>query len=337
MRLWPGGPTRIRVTPIGAVVLIVVLAVATRPPEGDPRLAGIMWSVVLGVLLVGVVWPLVEVSRIGVDARAPADLMVGDEATVDITVRGRAGRLEVRALDPTSAWFRCRVPSSGQLPHVADRRGVYGFLRIQLRSSGLLGVMQAERELWLPLAQAVHVAPRPVPVRWVPQMLSLAAHDLFAAGSPIASGDVARSVRPYVAGDPAHLVHWPSSARTGGLVVREMEPPVTTGQAVVVDLRVPGDRPELAEAAAARASGLVRAVLASGGRVLLATNEAEGPVVELVGNTLDGGRRLARAIPGEPPAVPAGWPVEVVAADADGPMAAPTGPRDALRAWQRRP
>lgn len=313
MRLWPGGSTRIRVTPLGAVVLIVVLGVATRPPEGDPRLAGIMWSVVLGVLLVGVVWPLVETSRVKVDARGPADMTVGDESVVDITLRGRAARLEVRALDPASAWFRCGAPSSGQLPHVADHRGVFGYLRVELRSSGLLGVMQAERQLLVPLPRAVVVAPRPVPVRWEPQVLSLAAHDLVAAGSAVASGDVARSVRPYVVGDPAHLVHWPSSARTGGIVVREMEPPVTTGQAVVADLRAPEDRPDLAEAAASRAAGLVRAVLGGGGRVLLVTNEADGPVVEVVGNALDAGRRLARAIPGRPAAVPHGWPVEVVA------------------------
>lgn len=318
MKLWPGAATRIRFTPVGAVVLIVVLAVAGHPPEGDPRLAAIMWSVVLGLLLVGVVWPLVDVSRVRVDARGPTDMTVGDEAPVDITLHGRAGRLEVRALDPPSAWFRCGVPSSGELPHVADRRGVYGALRIDLRSTGLLGVMQAERRQWVVLPREVSVAPQAVPVRWVPRSLSRVAHDLVAPGSSAASGDVARSVRPYVVGDPAHLVHWPSTARTGGLVVREMEPPVTTGQAVVVDLRAPAGREEQAEAAASRAAGLARAVLGGGGRLLMITNEMSGPVVGLVGSALEVGRRLARAVPGQPPAVPPGWPVEVVAADIAG-------------------
>lgn len=314
MKVWPGGRTRIRFTPVGAAVLIVVLAVAGRPPEGDPRLAAIMWSVVVGVLLVGVAWPLFEVSRITLEARAPSDMTVGDEAVIEVVVHGRASQLEVRALDPASPWYRCGAPGSGQLPHVAEQRGVFGFLRVGVRSGGLLGVMQAEREQSIPLVRDVHVAPRATPVRWAPQPLSRTAHDVIAARLAATRGDVARSVRPYVVGDAAHLVHWPSSARSGELVVREMEPPVTTGLAVVVDLRQPDGRSDPVEDAASRAAGLARAVLAGGGRLLMLTNEEGGPVVELVGSALDAGRRLARAVPGPPAAVPAGWPSEIVAA-----------------------
>jgi uncharacterized protein (DUF58 family) len=115
-----------------------------------------------------------------------------------------------------------------------------------------------------------------------------------------------RSVRPYAAGDPAHLVHWPSTARTGTLVVRELEPPAPVGQAIVIDLRDLGrDR----ERAAAYAMGAAWAVLSAGGALVLCTAEAGGPVSALVRSHLDAGRRLARAVEGEPGTPPNGWPV----------------------------
>ena len=46
---------------------------------------------------------------------------------------------------------------------------------------------------------------------------------------PRGRADVVRAVRPYVAGDPARLVHWPTSARRGELVVREHDPPANEG------------------------------------------------------------------------------------------------------------
>jgi uncharacterized protein (DUF58 family) len=124
-------------------------------------------------------------------------------------------------------------------------------------------------------------------------------------------GDTVRAVRPYVPGDAARLVHWPTSARRGTLVVRENEPPPTVGVALVVDLN---GRSEDVEEAASRAMGIGRATLAAGGAVWCCTSEADGPVSSRVADVRDLGRRLARAAAGEPPPPPPGWPVEVVRA-----------------------
>ena len=129
---------------------------------------------------------------------------------------------------------------------------------------------------------------------------------LFDSTLPTFTGDLVGSVRPYVSGDPPHLVHWPSSARLGELVVRELEPPMPVGQAVVLDLRDLG--PDT-EQAASYALGACRAVLGSGGHLVLATCETSGPVVGPVRTVLDAGRRLARAVPGAPGVAPEGWPV----------------------------
>ena len=123
-------------------------------------------------------------------------------------------------------------------------------------------------------------------------------HDgLFSVASAAApgTGDSVRAVRPYVPGDSARLVHWPTSARRGTLVVREHEPPVVVGVALVVDLNGPPDEVELA---ASRAAGIGRATLAAGGAVWCCTSEAGGPVSARVVDQRDLGRRLARATAG---------------------------------------
>ena len=119
-------------------------------------------------------------------------------------------------------------------------------------------------------------------------------------------------MRPYRSGDPAHLVHWPSSARVGSLVVREFEPPTRPGVVLVVDLgpaAVPvdgsavGAAPDAAvdtavERAVAEAAGLAAAVLAFGGRVLLCTHEHGRAHTAEVATPLQARRRLAAATPG---------------------------------------
>lgn len=306
--------TTVRVGPTGAVLLLVVLGVVARPPQGDPQLAAIVWCTVLGLLVVGALWPLASLAGLRLDVHAPRDLVVGDVAPVRISLYGHASRLEVRVLDPPSAWHRSRAPGGGDVPHLAHRRGEFPLVRVEVRATRPLGVLTVTRHLAVELDRPVTVAPRPSPVHWAAQAKGNLANEVGAGGAAARAGDVVRSVRPYVTGDAAHLVHWPSSARAGALVVRELEPPVRLGAAIAVDLRTPADRPDLVEAAASRAAGLVRAVLGMGGQVLLVTNEADGPVVGRAMTPFDAGRRLARAVAGVPPPVPTGWPVELVTA-----------------------
>jgi uncharacterized protein (DUF58 family) len=182
-------------------------------------------------------------------------------------------------------------------------------VRVQLRTSAPLGVFVRSKTLHVPLAQQVTVAPKPLSER--PVLLPVpdeAFASLTRAAAP-GAGDTVRAVRPYVPGDPARLVHWPTSARRGELVVREHEPPPTVGVALVVDVTAGG---AAAEDAASRAAGIGRATLATGGVVWCCTCEAGGPVSGPVDNTRELGRRLARAVPGPPPPPPNNWPVEIV-------------------------
>lgn len=300
-----------RLTGPGAVLLgLVVVGFVSPPASIDSQLYAVVWSAALAVLLVGVAVPLVLVRRVQVAARSPRDAVVGEELGVQVTLGGRSAGLEVRALDPTGPWHRAEAPGTGEVRHLADRRGLFPLIRIEVRVTAPIGVLAAHRVFDVVLPHSVEVAPRTLAVTWLPSPApveggldegALAGH----------SGDLVRSVRPYVGGDPPQLVHWPSTARLGQLVVRELEPPVPVGQAVVVDLRDLGSD---TERAAAFAMGACRAVLGAGGDLVLATCETGGPVVGRVRTVLDAGRRLARAVPGPPGVPPEGWPVVEIGA-----------------------
>ena len=261
------------------------------------------------LFVVGIVWPVASVARVQVHVVSPVDATVGETVTLRVRLTGKVWRVEMRVLDPPGAWWRTASPAAGTVPHLAVRRGVFSMVRVQLRTSAPLGVFVRSKTLHVPLAHAVAVAPRPQSER--PVLLPVP-DDAFASLTRAAApgaGDTVRAVRPYVPGDPARLVHWPTSARRGELVVRELEPPPTVGVALVVDLSVSG---AAAEDAASRAAGIGRATLATGGVVWCCTCESAGPVSAPVDNTRELGRRLARAVPGPPPQPPTNWPVEVI-------------------------
>jgi uncharacterized protein (DUF58 family) len=258
---------------------------------------------------IGIVWPIVSLARVRVNVTAPTDATVGDTVVLHVEVSGHAARVDIRALDPPGHWWRTSVPASGTLPHAAVRRGVFGSVRVQLRTSAPLGVFVRTRTLRVDLAAPISVAPRPTVA---PAVLHALPEERAASGVARftrGGGDTVRTVRPYAPGDPARLVHWPTSARRGEIVVREHEPPPALGVALVVDLR--GSRPE---AAASLAAGIGAATLAAGGVVWCGTNERGTAVGETVANTRELGRRLARSGSGAPALPPEGWPVEVIGA-----------------------
>ena len=259
------------------------------------------------LFLVGLVWPIMTIARIDVAVVAPTDSRVGEKVDLRVTVTGRAARIDLRVLDPAGDWWRTASPAEGVVPHVAMRRGVFHYVRVQLRSSAPLGVFVRTRTIRVRLPAPITVAPRPAAAAPV---LESVPDDHRALGAPLlvrGGTDAVRAVRPYVSGDPARLVHWPTSARRGELVVREYEPPPALGVALLVDLR--GPRPE---AIASRAAGIGVATLKAGGIVWCGTCDDAGPAGEIVSDERELGRQLARAIAGPMPEPPPGWFVEVV-------------------------
>jgi uncharacterized protein (DUF58 family) len=258
---------------------------------------------------VGIVWPILSLARLRVTVVAPTDATVGEMLELRVGITGRAARLDLRALDPPGDWLRTSAPAEGRLPHTATRRGVFRSVRVQLRTSAPLGVFVRTRTVRVALPAPIAVAPRP---SIAPAVLQPVPDERVSGGAPIVvhgGGDTVRAVRPYAPGDAARLVHWPTSARRGEIVVREHEPPPALGIAIVVDLRGPA-----AEIAASRAAGIGTATLAAGGVVWCGTFEGGVPVGETVADARALGRRLAHATAGPPAEPPDRWPTEVVLA-----------------------
>ncbi len=301
-------PGELTIAGLGMLLLGVYSLAVGAQGEHDGLVA--VSAFAFAVLAVGVVWPFVSLRSIAIDVTGPRDATVGDRITLELKISGRVSRLEVRLLDPPGEWRRTIAPGGGELVHIAARRGVFRVVRLEVRSGGPLGVFLRRRTLWVRLPVPVTVGPRPEPVAYYPHALPVGAAAALAS-RPAPGGDSVRAVRPYSPGDAARLVHWPTTARTGELAVRELEPPAITGVAIIADLRGPEDA---GERAAARAAGLGRAAMRSGAHVLLLTTEPSGPVVAPVSSPRELGRRLARATTGAPPPAPDGWPTVTIAA-----------------------
>lgn len=316
-----------RPTAIGFSLLLAIAGTAIwRPAVADPAMAGLVWAGLLAMLLIGAVWPFVVVlrTRVGL-AGFPRDAVVGDDLRVRIDIDAPPPGSSIRFHEALGAVRQAppSVPGSDtsfdEVIAMLRRRGVLRTLPVVLVSDAPFGFVRVTRTVELELASALHVGPRPDRTEAPVSEIGASAHQVT-SGGPTAGGDTVRSVRPYVVGDPAHLVHWPSSARSAALVVRELEPPPDLGIAIVVDLGRPTaaldewaawelpQEPE-EEAVASRACGAAMWALAEGATVLLCTSENGVASTTRVRTPTDVMRCLAAAGPG-PTGVPgAEWPV----------------------------
>jgi uncharacterized protein (DUF58 family) len=278
---------------------------------GIARTSGAGWVMVvlsglLATLVVAAAWPAILVSTVKVSVSAPRDATVGRPMPLRVDVGGRRQQLKLRVLSPGGAWTGVAVPTSGEVDIVPDRRGVVGDVTFEVRGAGPLGLVWWSRRGRVQLEHPVEVGPVPDEPARLP-----AAAPGGAGGDPRSGAglDVVRSVREYVPGDPARLVHWPVSARHGSLVVKELDDPASRRLVIVVDLRGPDDA---AEAAAARAAGLAVRALREGLAVTMATAESSEGRVAAVKTCVDVSRRLARAVAAAPPTGPLPFGAEVV-------------------------
>jgi uncharacterized protein (DUF58 family) len=306
------GRTQVRPTVFGVVLTVVVVAgFALRPPTADPSVTGLVGAGLLGALVVGTVWPMALVARLGLTVRrTPAGLVTGQLGSIEVELSGRASGLSLSCTGSGVTVLDAVSPDIVRLPLTIARRGVYRRLMIDVGSDAPFGIVRVQRTRTVDLPEDLLVGPAPID-------LVLAAGELrgdevltSASGTSL-RGDAVRSVRPYVTGDPSHLVHWPSTARSGELVVREMDPPAVRGLAILVDLSDVGVGD--VEHVASTAAGAALRLLGAGSRVMLCTVEAAGPVVGEVATPDDVRRRLARAVGGPPSAAPDGWPSQRLA------------------------
>jgi uncharacterized protein (DUF58 family) len=290
-----GWDRQIRPT-LGTAGALVVAAVAwnTWRTTGS-RLALFVCFAPLAALALDLVWAVVSTRRVRATVDAiPADAFVGDQVPFTLSLTGPALPFHVRAF-PDSAFLVGEPSTSGRLLGFGQRREVVTDLVVEVVGTGLSGLAGCARRLRTPLPHPLAVGPRPLaPPHPFPELFGAWGDG---APRPAAVGDVVRGVRDYVPGDPVRRVHWPSTARRGDLVVKEVEEPGAPRLVVSLDLGGGGDA---GEKAAARAAWYVYEGLQRGYEVVLATAEPAGPVTAAVGPVTDVNHRLARAVRGRP-------------------------------------
>jgi len=313
-----GGPLRRRrfVRPVHFLVPLascagVLLAwglVAHNSGAGWVQAVG---DILAGILAVGLFAPAVVAARSRVAIReSPADGTAGLPVELAATSNSR---LRVRPLDPpgpeafvgpyrTPGARTLRGTGDGHrsgtgygtaqpLTLIPECRGLHDHVLLEVATAAPFGLLWWRKTVVVELPRVLHIGPRlgrplPLPGGREDTAGGRVLHSSVQIGEP-------RGVRPYRPGDHRRWVHWPATAHSGELMVREMEGPAA--EPVTLEIRLPADR-DAAERMAERAMATVVALVDRGASVLLVTTENGGPKKGAVGDRRAAGRRLARAV-----------------------------------------
>lgn len=268
---------------VSLVIVLVWWAIAHSSGSGWVQALG---DAVFGILVIGILGPSVALARVRITVeRAPTDGM----ASLPVVVAVKASRrIRVTPLTPEGAPEL--VGPGGEVVMIPRKRGVHERLLVEVATAEPFGLQWWSRRVAVQLQVPLHIAPRPGDPLPVP--FDQGDGDV---GQPVKSqvGEL-QGVRPYEPGDQRRRAHWPSSAHTGKLMVRELEEP--SGQPLTMHIRLPDD-PEAAERIAETAMGTAVWLLDRGANLTMATDEGIGPIVKPVASRREAGRRLAKAVP----------------------------------------
>jgi uncharacterized protein (DUF58 family) len=250
---------------------------------GISRTSGSGWATVLvatllGSVVAGAILPMIRLARTGISVQAPTDGTVS--LAVPLEIDAKPGLVaDIPALD--TGRFHATKGTFFTRP---NRRGVFATLAVELRSSSPLGMVEWRKTCEIGLPSPLEVGPYPTDVELTD-----------AAPTPDVGEEDLRGIRAYVPGDSSRKLHWPATARTGEMMIRETDGVTVAPVVIVVDLNGPD---AAVEPTVSRAAGLANAALKRGAVVVLVTAEPTGPVTGSVSNPLEVSRRLARAVVG---------------------------------------
>jgi uncharacterized protein (DUF58 family) len=262
-------------------------------------------DVVAGALLLGLLGPALVLARTRLRVTAvPNDGAAGQPSEIAVEASSRVRLSPVYPTGPPGfvGPAHGRAPADGEpLTLVPRRRGVVSSVTVDVASAAPFGLMWWTRRVRLTLPSELHIGPKLGPAITLPRQEDDRSGD-SAHRSPRDIGEP-RGVRPYRPGDSRRWVHWPATAHSGELMVREMEGP--TAEPVVVVVSLPADE-DAAEALAEQAFGTLVALFDRGTSVILTTTEATGHRTDTVADRRSAGRRLARAVTPGPTSVEPG-------------------------------
>jgi uncharacterized protein (DUF58 family) len=267
----------------------------------------VICALMLGTLVSGLILPGRMLRGVDVERRAPGEVVQGEEASVDLIVTNRSGgvRLGLTFDDPHVApvsLYLTRVSPGERVELVtarrARRRSVQEATAITLRSAAPFGV--AERRRTLTVAGSTIVLPAVVPLGPLPLLSPATDPSRRSRSDPHrGSGPEYLGIREYRPGDSPRHVHWPSTARTGAVMVRELEEERSRRVAIAVDsLADVGDEGTPLDACCTVAASIARVAFAEGHSMRM-ISARPGRSVDVSDDVDEGSlrRRLAAIVP----------------------------------------
>ncbi|OCQ98001.1 hypothetical protein BCD67_02420 [Oscillatoriales cyanobacterium USR001] len=207
-------------------------------------------GVILAILGVAAVLPARSLKPLQIHRRPIEPITVGDRLTIELAIENQANQPKtlLQILDILPYVLGQPVPHPIEvIPaqsihlytyyHPTQRRGVYRWNEVELRTAAPLGLFWCRRSR---IAKATAIVyPTVLPLNTCPlvdrmgQEQSPQFYD--SRRSQMATEGITRTLRPYRHGDSTRLIHWRTSARYGELRVRELE--VSTGsQEIIISL-----------------------------------------------------------------------------------------------------
>ncbi|KAM3091688.1 DUF58 domain-containing protein [Phormidesmis sp. 146-12] len=174
----------------------------------------------------------------------------GDDLTIELLIQNTAAKpkslLQIHDLiphvlgEPVSKVIETvnvENPQYWVYQQPTQRRGVYHWQTVQVRSAAPLGLFWGRRSQTVKATAIVY--PTVLPLTRCPLVDEIGRESSLQINSDrraqTASEGLTRSLRPYRWGDSTRLIHWRTSARYGELRIRELER-FTGGQEVIVCL-----------------------------------------------------------------------------------------------------
>ena len=203
----------------------------------------VLAAFLVGAVVAGAILPGRMLRGLTFDRRAPEEMEQNDEALVDFAVRNgsRGMRVSIIVEDPHLCDTNMFVTSIGPGETVeittarrADHRGLLESTHVRVRTLAPFGV--AERRRRVRVEGTTLVLPAVVPLGTLSFVEPAPAVTSAVRSTPRrGQGPEYFGVREYRSGDSMRHVHWPSTARTGAVMVREFEEETTRRLAIVVD------------------------------------------------------------------------------------------------------
>lgn len=263
----------------GASVAFLAAGRVLGIPELFP-FAVVGFGLVVGAMI------YVRYTRWDIEARRdvrPPQVPAGANSRVELSVRNQHGRRSpvLSARDPFDdgrRWARFhiaplgpgeRVKAAYRLP--TAERGVFPLGPLQIGLTDPFGLAIQTREA----APGAKLVVYPRVDRIAPLSQSRGADPTGSTGHPslAAGGDDFYALRPYQTGDDLRRVHWPSSARSDEIMIRQDELPWQGQITVLADLRAPQHSPASLELALSAVASILQASSLAGRQVRLVTTD----------------------------------------------------------------